>query len=74
MVTERMKEEHMDEPADVARMDPTLSGRWYNSPKALPGQKAKLPALTAPGGKLLRKQGLFPHVSSQGSCRHVFSC
>ena len=73
MVTERMKEELIDEPADVGDMDPTLSGRWCNSPKALPGQKAKLPALTAPGGKFLRNQRLFPHVSSQGSCRRVLS-
>ena len=73
VVTERIKNEHVDEPADVGHMDPAPSGRRPNNPKEISGQKAEFPAVTAPGGKFLRNQGLFPHVSSQGSCRRVFS-
>ena len=63
----------MDELADVGHMDPAPSGRRRNKTKEIPGQKAEFPALTPPGGKSPRNQGLFPHISSQGSCRRVFS-
>lgn len=72
VVTEWMKDEHMDEPADLGHMDPAPSGRRRNNTKEIPGQKAELPALTPPGSKSPRNQGLFPHISSQGSCRRVF--